>query len=149
VGEIRLIVDDTKVGFGHHLLIVCLTYQKSAIPIAWTWVGYVRGHSGADKYLARLAYVRSLIPQKGAVILVGDREFGAVLILHVLDRWRWFKILRQKGYTGIWFIEKSGWHTFASCICKPGQSIWLGRGYLTLKEIYPTNLLVHSDIGEK
>jgi hypothetical protein len=96
-----------------------------------------------------LAYVRSLIPQKAAVIRVGDREFGTVVILHPLDRWRWFYILRQKGYTGIWFIEKSGWHTFASCIYKPSQSIWLGRGYLTLKEIYSVNLLVHWDIGKK
>jgi hypothetical protein len=149
VGEIRLIVDGTKVGFGHQLLIVCLTYRKRAIPIAWSWVDHVRGHSGADKHLVLLAYVRSLIPRKAAVILVGDREFGAVAILRQLDRWRWFYVLRQKGDTGIWFSESSGWHTFTSRIHKPGQSIWLGRGYLTAKEIYPVNLLVHWDVGEK
>ena len=32
---------------------------------------------------------------------------------------------------------------------KPGQSIWLGQGYLTSKEIYPVNLLVHWEVGEK
>jgi hypothetical protein len=36
--EIRLIVDSTKVGFEHQLLIVSLAYRKLAIPIAWTWV---------------------------------------------------------------------------------------------------------------
>ena len=35
--EIRLIVDGTKVGFGHQLLMVSMAYRKRAIPIAWTW----------------------------------------------------------------------------------------------------------------
>lgn len=34
LGEIRLIVDGTKIGFGHQLLIVSLAYRKRAIPIA-------------------------------------------------------------------------------------------------------------------
>ena len=35
-GEIRLVFDGTKIGFGHQLLIVCLAYRKRTIPIAWT-----------------------------------------------------------------------------------------------------------------
>lgn len=149
LGEIRLIVDGTKIGFGHQLLIVCLEYRKRAIPIAWTWVHHVRGHSSARKHLALLAYVRTLVPKQAAVFLVGDREFGAVAILRQLDQWRWFYVLRQKGDTGVWFDEKNGWKTFASYINGPGQSVWLGKGYLTAKEIYPVNLLVHWDVGEQ
>jgi hypothetical protein len=149
LGEIRLIVDGTKIGFGHQLLIVCLAYRKRAIPIAWTWVKHVKGHSSAWKQLALLAYVRKLIPSGAAVFLVGDCEFGSVAVLRQLDRWRWFYVLRQKSDTGVWFDEKSGWHTFGSYINKPGQSIWLGRGCLTVKEIYPVNLLVHWEVGEK
>ncbi len=62
LGEIRLIIDGSKVGFGHQLWIICLEYRKRAIPIAWTWVKHVRGHSSAWKQLALLAYVRKLIP---------------------------------------------------------------------------------------
>ena len=36
LGEIRLIVDGTKVGFGHQLLIVCLAFRRRAVPLAWT-----------------------------------------------------------------------------------------------------------------
>ena len=43
VGEICLIVDGTKIGCGHQLLIVSLAYRKRAIPIAWTWMQHVRG----------------------------------------------------------------------------------------------------------
>ena len=147
--EIRLIVDGTKIGFGHQLLIVCLAYRKRAIPIAWTWVKHVKGHSSAGKQLALLAYVRRLIPLGAAVFLVGDCEFGCVAALRQLDQWRWLYVLRQKADTCVWFDERSGWKAFGSYIQKPGQSIWLGSGCLTVKEIYPVNLLVHWEVGEK
>jgi len=149
LGEIRLIVDGTKIGFGHQLLIVCLAYRKRSIPIAWTWVKHVKGHSSAWKHLALLAYVRKLIPTGATVFLVGDREFGAVAILRQLDQWHWFYVLRQKGDTGVWFDEKNGWQPFGSYLQEPGHRIWLGAGYLTAKEIYPVNLLIYWKIGEK
>jgi hypothetical protein len=86
LGEIHLIVDGTKVGFGHQLLMVSLAYRKRAIPIAWTWVKHVRGHSTALKQVALLNYVRELIPAGAAVFLVGDCEFGPVETLKWLDQ---------------------------------------------------------------
>ena len=148
-GEIRLIVDGTKVGFGHQLLIVCLAYRRRAIPIAWTWVRHVKGHSSAHKQLALLAYVRRLIPAGAAVFLVGDREFGAVAVLQQLDCWKWFYVLRQRSATCVWFSEQEGWRTFGSHIQKSGQSFWLGSGYLAFNHIYQVNLLVHWKRGEK
>jgi hypothetical protein len=149
VGEIRLIVDGTKIGFGHQLLMVSLAYRKRTIPIAWTWVKHVKGHSSAIKQLAVLAYVRSLIPAGAAVFLVGDCEFGSVAVLRQLDRWHWFYVLRQKADTGVWMTEKCGWQAFGSYLHKPGQSVWLGQGYLTFKQIFLVNLLVHWKVGEK
>ena len=149
LGEIHLIVDGTKIGFKHQLLIVCLAYRKRAIPIAWTWVKHVKGHSSAWKQLALLAYVRQLIPIGAAVFLVGDCEFGSVAALHQLDQWHWFYVLRQKSDTLVWLDEVNDWRTFGSYIQKPGQSVWLGQGYLTAKEIYPVYLLAHWQVGEK
>ena len=149
LGEIRLIVDGTKVGFRHQLLMVSLAYRKRAIPIAWTWVKQVRGHSGAFKQLALLNYVRRLLPAGMAVFLVGDCEFGSVEVLKWLDQWHWFYVLRQKSDTCLWLEQSSEWRPFRSFIQKPGQSLWLGHGYLTAKEIYPTNLLVHWEVGEE
>jgi hypothetical protein len=149
LGEIHLIVDGTKIGFGHQLLIVCLAYRKRAIPIAWTWVKHVRGHSSAYKQQALLAYVRKLIPKGAAVFIVGDCEFGAVAVLRQLDRWYWFYVLRQKSDTTIWCNNDLDGHPFGSYIHHSGQSIWLRQGELTAKELYPTNLMVHWEIGEK
>ncbi|MEW6206649.1 MAG: IS4 family transposase [Pseudomonadota bacterium] len=147
--EVRLIVDGTKVGFGHQLLMVSLAYRRRAIPIAWTWVRQVRGHSSALQQLALLNYVRLLLPVGAPVFLVGDCEFGSVEVLKWLDRWRWFYVLRQKSDSGVWLQNSTDWKPFASFVQKAGQSVWLGHGYLTTRHIYPTSLLVHWQSGEK
>jgi hypothetical protein len=149
LGEIRLIVDGTKVGFGHQLLMVSLAYRKRAIPIAWTWVKHIRGHSTAFKQVALLNYVRMLLPIGAAVFLVGDCEFGPVETLKWLDLWHWCYVLRQKSDTCVWLNQYNEWKPFGSFIHKSGQSLWLGHGYLTAKEIYPTNLLIHWAAGEE
>jgi len=146
--EIRLIVDGTKIGFGHQLLMVSLAYRRRAIPIAWTWVKHVRGHSNAHKQMALLNYVRQLLPVGAAVFLVGDCEFGSVAAPKWLDHWHWYYVLRQKSDTCVWLDQYDEWKPFDSFIHKAGQSIWLGKGFLTAKEIYPTNLLVHWQAGE-
>ena len=148
LGEIRLIVDGTKVGFGHQLLMVSLAYRHRAVPIAWTWAKQVRGHSTAAKQLALLSYVRQLLPAGAVVFLVGDCEFGPIETLKWLDQWHWCYVLRQKTVTGLWFDHLKEWKPFGSFARRPGESYWLGFGYLTAKEIYPTHLLIHWEVGE-
>lgn len=148
LGEIRLIFDGTKIGFGHQLLMVCLAYRKRAIPLAWTWVKHTRGHSTAGKQLALLAYIRQLLPTRVAVFLVGDCEFGPVEVLHQLDRWGWFYVLRQKTNTHVWLNESQGWRDFGSFVQQAGQSVWLGKGCLSETGVYPVHLLAHWAIGE-
>jgi hypothetical protein len=146
--QVRLIVDGTKVGFAHQLLIVSLAYRKRAIPLAWTWVKHIKGHATAEVPLALLTYVRSLLPKGIAVLLVGDCEFGAVDVLQQLDKWHWDYVLRQKGRTHICLPGQTEWRDFGSCVEKPGRSVWLGQGCLTQSKIYPVNLLVHWKVGE-
>ena len=147
--QVVLIVDGTKVGFAHQLLMVSLAYRKRAIPIAWTWVKHVRGHSTAETQLAVLTYVRSLLPQGIAVLLVGDTEFGPVEVLRRLDEWHWDYVLRQKTSTHVCLAQQSVWQDFSSWAAKAGCSLWLGKGWLTESEVYPVNLLAHWKIGEK
>lgn len=147
--QIRLIVDGSKVGFAHQFLVVSLAYRRRAIPIAWIWVNHVRGHSSAETHLELLTYVRSLLPKGIAVLLVGDREFGAVAVLHQLDQWGWDYVLRQKGSVHVCLARETEWHDFSSWVTKPGQSRWLGPGSLSEKDIYPVNLLVFWAVGEE
>ncbi len=149
VGEIRLIVDGTKIGFGHQLLMVSLAYRHRAVPIVWAWVKQVRGHSSAKQQGNLLRYVRQLIPPEAPVFLVGDSEFGSIALLRQLDQWRWFYILRQKGNTGLWLNEQIGWQDLGSFVQKAGQRAWFQNAYLTLQEIYPTSALIYWQVGEK
>jgi len=148
VGEIRLIADGTKVGFGHQLLMVSLAFRRRAIPIAWTWVKARRGHSSAVKQLALLAYVQRLIPPGVSVLLVGDSEFGAVEVIRQVEAWGWKYVLRQKANH---LIRLSGgdWQHFGDAVQRPGQSLWLGEGLLTREHAHPSNLLAHWEKGEK
>lgn len=149
LGEIHLIVDGTKIGFAHQLLMVSLAYRRRAIPIAWTWVKHVRGHSTGHKQLALLSYVRSLLPQRATIFLVGDTEFGPVKVLKKLDQWRWFYVLRQKSDTCVWSAIEQQWQPFGSFAQKAGQTIWLGTREFSQSHIYPVNLMTHWKKGEK
>lgn len=146
--QIRLIVDGTKVGFTYQLLMVSLAYRHRAIPVAWTWVRHIKGHSTSHLQLSLLSYVHSLLPRGIAVLLVGDCEFGSIEVLKQLGKWRWDYVLRQKSSTHTCLAHETEWQDFGKRINKPGQSRWLGKGYLTESQIYPVSLLIHWQIGE-
>jgi len=57
--------------------------------------------------------------------------------------------LRQKTNTHVWLNERQGWQEFGSFVHQAGQSVWLGRGYLTEDHINPVHLLAHWQRGEK
>ena len=148
VRQIRLVVDGTKVGFAHQLLIVSLAYRKRAIPIAWAWVNYAKGYSPSPAPLALLTYVRNLLPAEITVLLVGDTEFGAIDVLKQLDQCHWSYVLRQKAGTLICLENQMEWREFGSWVKQPGQSVWLGQGWLTQYKRYPEKLLAYWKMGE-
>lgn len=149
VGEVRLIVDGTKIGFCHQLLMVSLAYRQRAVPIAWSWVKYVRGHSSGKQQISLLKYVKSLLPQGAPVFVVGDSEFGSISVLQQLEAWHWFYVLRQKGNTGLWRNEQTDWQRMDVLVQRAGQSTWCAKVYLTEQYIHPVSALIYWQIGEK
>jgi hypothetical protein len=149
LGEIRLIVDGTKTGFSHQLLMVSLAYRRRSIPIAWDWVNHVRGHSSAKKQIELLKYVKTLLPKKAVVFLVGDSEFGSIQTIKQLNQWRWFYALRQKSNTGFRVGKFGAWQTLESFVHKSGDSVWLPKGFLTKQHAFPASVRVHWKAGEK
>ena len=87
--EYRLLVDGSKVGFGHQFLVIALAYRRRAIPLVWMWVRSSRGHSTSGRQLALLNYIYKLLPADAKVVVLGDSEFGAVEVLKQLDEWHW------------------------------------------------------------
>lgn len=123
-GEVRLLLDGSKIGSGHQLLMVAVAYRKRAIPLAWTWVTGSRGHSSAHKQCALLAYVYKLMPPGARVVVAGDSEFGAMPVMRLLDEWEWSYVLRHKGDTLIFHPERHIWVRFDSLVKEAGESCW-------------------------
>jgi hypothetical protein len=148
-GEVRLIVDTTKVSFAHQQVMVALAFRRRAIPIAWTWRAGAKGHSPAHVQIALLSYVRSLLPQGVRVLLVGDSEFESGELQAQLDAWGWGYVLRQKPNNQIQQPDQVQWRALRALVRRGGQSVWVSGAHLTLKHARRVNLLAHWGIGEK
>jgi len=149
-GSVRLILDGTKVGAGHQLLMVALAYRRRALSIAWTWVKGSRGHSTTSKQLALLRYVHSLMPGKVCVVLVGDCEFGAVAMARQVAAWQWRYVLRQQGDTRVCVSRTAlTWQCFVTLAAGRNQCVWYERALVTVKHLYHANLLAYWEPGQK
>jgi hypothetical protein len=146
---VRLIIDGTKVGGGHRLLMVALAYRRRSLPIAWTWVKGTRGHSLASTQCALFAYIRKLLPVGASVLVVGDSEFGAVELMRHFNQWGWAYVLRQKGRIGLTTQESAAWQRLDTLVQQPGQAVWLREILLTHRFAFPVNFLAYWQPGEK
>jgi Transposase DDE domain len=147
--DVRLIIDGTKVGGGHRLLMVALAYRRRSLPIAWTWVKGTRGHSLATTQCALFAYVRSLLPEGTNVLVLGDSEFGSVELMRHLSQWNWKYVLRQKGRNCLSKQESELWQRCDTLVQQPGQSAWLVNVQFTQRFAFPVNLLAYWQPGEE
>jgi len=95
-GRVRLIIDCTEVNGEVYLLFVAAAYRGRALPLAWiTGDEYVSVRAfGAKKQL--LDRVAALVPSTTQVVLLGDREFGAVDIIRYCHERDWRFCLRCK-----------------------------------------------------
>ena len=141
-GQVHLIIDSSKVGFGHQLLMVAIAYRRRALPLAWTWVKGSRGHSTTHKQTALLSYVQSLIPAGVKVSLVGDCEFGRATLLPTLERWGWSYALRQPSDHLILPQGCALWQRIDLVPLSPGDLLPLGKVALTYAHAVSTNLVL-------
>jgi len=146
---IRLVIDSSKVGSGHQLLMVALASRRRAVPIAWTWLDTKKGHSSALKQLALLAYVHKLVPEGVQVVLVGDTEFEAGELQAQLTAWGWGYVLRQKANNQVQREPDGLWQRFGDLVSRPGESCWLSEVHLTRRHAQPVNLLAHWEPEEQ
>jgi hypothetical protein len=147
VGEVRLVMDATKIGFHYQWLTISIAFRRRAIPIAWTWLQGSKGHSSAKVQLALLRYVYTLLPQKASVLLVADTEFEDGDVQKQLNEWKWHYVLRQKPNNLVLFAEE--WRPFRSLITKPSNCLWVENTLLTMKHKLTVNLLAYWKRGEE
>jgi hypothetical protein len=148
LGQVRLIVDGTRIGLGYHLIMISLAYRQRSLPMAWVWVKAKKGHSLASVQLALLRRVQRLVPVRVRVLLVGDSEFGAIPVLRQLDLWGWGYVLRQTAKHLLQTDAQAAWQAFGQLLSHPGQQAWLPEALLTIRHAYLTNLLAYWQPGE-
>jgi hypothetical protein len=148
-GQVRLIIDASKVSQDHRLLIVTVAYHRRSVPIAWTWVRSSRGHSTTAKQVKLLAYVQGLLPKDVKVSLVGDCEFDHPLLMENLRRWHWDYVLRQPGHHLILWRGENAWRRLDRFPLRPGMTIWIGHALLTKASPFPTHVVLYWQPGEK
>lgn len=147
-GQVRLVIDGSKVAFGFQLVMVAVCYQRRSLPIAWTWLPYAKGHSATSLQVKLLNYVRQLLPTGVQVLLVGDSEFGHPLLLEYVTHWGWQYALRQAGHQLVMLKGETCWQRFDSVTVPMGEWCFLPHSVLTQASAYPTHLLVFWAYGE-
>lgn len=141
-GRVALIIDATKVSFHHQLVMVAVAYHGRALPLAWTWVAYSRGHSTQQQQLAVLRYVKGLLPERVSVSLVGDTEFGHTLIIEELSVWRWPYALRQSGHNLVMTRCSNTFQPLVTLLTTVGDWLFMPSVVLTKANPYPTHLML-------
>ena len=147
-GQVRLIMDASKVSHGYRLLMVSLAYARRSLPIAWTWVHASRGHSPTRMQVALLEYVYRLLPSGIQVSLVGDCEFDSPLLIENVCHWGWTYALRQPGNHLLQGRGSEGWRRIDSLPLQRGTSLWQGYVLLTRSSPFPTHLVAHWQRGQ-
>jgi len=160
--EVHLILDTTKVGFGHRVLTVSLGYRKRALPLCWSVHAGRRGHTTAEAQIALLRRVKPLLPPESPVWVMGDSEFGHVELLCWLADQGYHYVLRTSGQSKIVLSEQaqseqaqseqaqSGrWIKLSETGLKEGQTRPVGAVRFTEKHDYrQAHLLMHWAEGE-
>lgn len=140
-GKLQLVVDTSKVTSSHRLLCIAIAYQRRTLPLIWDWVGHQKGHCTVNQQVTLLKRLYTMLPQGIEVSLVGDGEFGNVLILELLDHWKWHYVLRQAKNTKVLLDGADQWQTVDELPIQAGQTRIFVNCLLTHAS-YQTNLLV-------
>jgi len=140
-GQVKLIMDSTKVGFSAQLVMVSLAYQGRALPLIWTWLPYAKGHSLTATQVELLSALRPWLPVQAQVVLLGDTEFGRCWLLEELKYWNWGFVLRQSRHNRVWRKQDSGFLSLDDIELR-GQGVqWFPNTLLTEENALPTHLL--------
>lgn len=146
--QLRLVIDGTKVGFNHRLLVIGLAYRKRTLPLVWSVHEGSKGHITTSEQIALFQEVRTLIPRSAEVLVLGDSAFQHVPLLRWLQRRRWHFVIRQQGRITV-YSHGRGWLKINAFALAEGETCVIGWVRLTKK--YNAGwywLILHWEEGE-
>jgi hypothetical protein len=153
--SLRVVIDTTKIGFRFRLLTVSLVYRKRTLPLVWSIHRGQKGHTTAEEQIRLLNYVRSLLPARSQVWVVGDAGFQSVRLLRWLTRQHWHFVIRQPGNNQVHWAGQD-WIKLNAIPLKEGQTRFVGWVRLANRQSHATRkfnagwfwLILHWETGE-
>jgi len=145
---LRLVVDVTKVGFNHRLMVIGLAYRKRTLPLRWSVHQGAQGHTTVEEQLALFQSVAGLIPPDAEVWVLGDTEFQHVPLLRWFCKRGWHFVIRQQGRIKV-YRAGHGWQKINSLALQEGQTRHIG--WVRLTERHNAGwfwLILHWEMGE-
>jgi len=132
---IRLVIDCTKVGFNHQVMVVAIAYRRRTLPLAWSVHRGAKGNVAVADQMTLLRYVKTLLPPKSKVWLVGESGFRNVPVLRWARTQGWPYVIRQTGYVMVSWSGQS-WVRLESLGLEEGETRIIGWARLTRKNNY-------------
>ena len=146
---IRLVIDCTKVGFNHQVMVVAIAYRRRTLPLAWSVHRGAKGHVAVANQIALLRQVKTLLPPESEVWLVGDSGFRNVPLLRWMRTQGWHYVIRQTGQIMVSWPGQS-WVRLVNLGLVEGETRIIGWTRLTRKNNYGwVWLILHWKKGEK
>lgn len=100
-----LIMDGSVVGRGCCSLMLCVLYQRRALPLAWVVVRGAKGHFPETTHCALLSQIQPFVPPDATVVFLGDGEFDGTDLQAAIDGYGWHYSCRTALTTLIWLGE--------------------------------------------
>ena len=147
--EIRLVIDCTKVGFHHRMLMIGIAYKKRTLPLAWSVHKGRKGHINVSEQLKLFRYIHTLLPRGSQVWVMGDAGFESVHLLRWLRAQGWSFVLRQNGRTLVRWPGQE-WIKLNQLSIEEGDTRTIG--WVRLTKTHDAGwyfLVLHWDTGEK
>lgn len=129
---IELIMDCTKVGFAHRMLMVALAYRSRALPMAWQVFEGAKGHVSHPAQLTLLKYVARLLPAGSSIRLLADAGFESVQVMRWLRQQGWHFVIRLPGRNQV-SPDGEHWTKLNALPLSRGETRVLGWMRLTAK----------------
>lgn len=127
-----LVIDSTKVGRNHRVLVVSVAYRQRTLPLVWSVHQGRRGQTGHGDQIALLQRLAPLIPRGTEVWVLGDTEFESIHLLRWLRRRFWHFVVRQRGIIKV-SPDGQAWSNIKTFPLCEGQTHVVGWVRLTEK----------------
>jgi hypothetical protein len=133
IGELVFVIDGSEVGHACITLMISLIFRKRALPITWMVVKGRKGHLAEEIHLELLNQLHAILPEKAAMVFLGDGEFDGIELQAALQSKNWRYVCRTAKNTQL--FEEGRSFSFPDLCLQIGDQISLPEVWFT-KEGY-------------